>query len=62
MNEPVVMVDVIDPNVDAIEKVDLQEKSTPGVYTVDNVTYITIVYFCFAYNYTYIHKLALYKL
>ena len=35
MNEPVVMVDVIEPNVDAMDKVDLQVESTPGVYTVD---------------------------
>ena len=35
MNEPVVMVDGIEPNFDAMEKVDLQVESTPGVYTVD---------------------------
>ena len=35
MNKPVVMVDVVEPNVDAMEKVDLQEESTPGVYTID---------------------------
>ena len=33
MNKPVVMVDVVEPNVDAM--VDLQVESTPGVYTVD---------------------------
>ena len=37
------MVDIVDPNVDAIDKVDLQVESTPGVYTND------IVYFCVAY-------------
>ena len=37
MNKPVVMVDVIEPNVDAMEKVDLQVESTPGVYRVDIV-------------------------
>ena len=35
MNKPVVMVDVIEPNVDAMETVDLQVESTPGVYRVD---------------------------
>ena len=34
MNEPVVMVDVSEPNVDAMAKVNLQVESTPGVYTV----------------------------
>ena len=34
MNQPVVMIDVVDPNVGAMEKVDLQVESTPGVYTV----------------------------
>ena len=34
MNKPVVMVDVVEPNVDAMEKVDLQVESTPGVCTV----------------------------
>ena len=57
MNKPVVMVDVVEPNVDAMEKVDLQVESTPGVYTVDVIEYTyvgrSIVYFCFAY----IHKL-----
>ena len=62
VNKPVVMVDVVEPNVDAMEKVDLQVESTPGVYTVDVIEYTyvgrSIVYFCFAY----IHKLAPYKL
>ena len=35
MNQPVVMVDVDESNVDAMDKVDLQVESTPGVYTVD---------------------------
>ena len=35
MNKPVVMVDVVEPNVGAMETVDLQVESTPGVYTVD---------------------------
>ena len=45
---PVLMVDVVEPNVGAIEKVDLQVESTPGVYTVD-IIYIgrSIVYFLF---------------
>ena len=48
MNKPVVMVDVVEPNVDAMEKVDLQVESTPGVYTVD-IIYVhrSIVDFCF---------------
>ena len=48
MNKPVVMVDVVEPNVDAMEKVDLQVESTPGVYTVD-IVYVhrSIVYFSF---------------
>ena len=37
MNKPVVMVDVVEPNVDAMEKVDLQVESTPGAYGVDIV-------------------------
>ena len=35
MNKPMVMVDVVEPNVDAMDKVDLQVESTPGVYSVD---------------------------
>ena len=35
MNKPVVMVDVVEPNVGAMETVDLQVESTSGVYTVD---------------------------
>ena len=52
MNKPVVMVDVSEPNVDAMEKVDLQVESTPGVYTV-HIIYIgrSIVYFCLIHNY-----------
>ena len=42
MNEPVVMVDVVEPNVDAMEKVDLQVESTPGVYTVG--TFVLHIY------------------
>ena len=65
------MVDIVEPNVDGMEEVDIQVQSTPGVYTVDiiymylynnkiNTIYIrrSIVYFCFAY----IQKLAPYKL
>ena len=41
MNKPVVMVDVVEPNVGAMDKVELQVESTPGVYTVDlQYTYI----------------------
>ena len=43
MNKPVVMVDVVEPNVDAMEKVDLQVESTPGVYTVDIIYTIRII-------------------
>ena len=47
MNKPVVMVDVIEPSVDAMEKVDLQVERTPGVYTVDII---------------YVHRSIVYKL
>ena len=42
------MVDVVEPNVGAMDKVDLQVESTPGVYRVD-VIYVhrSIVYFLF---------------
>ena len=42
MTEPVVMVDVVEPNVGAVEKVDLQVESTPGVYTVG--TFVLHIY------------------
>ena len=35
INKPVVMVDVVEPNFNAMQKVDLQVESTPGVYIVD---------------------------
>ena len=57
MNKPVVMVDVIEPNVDAMDKVDLQVESAPGVCTTDVIQYMyvrkSILYFCFAC----VHKL-----
>ena len=55
------MVDVVEPNFNAMEKVDLQVESTPGVYTVD-IDYVhrSIVYFLFCIRiYT---KIVLYKL
>ena len=42
VNEPVVMVDVVEPNVGAMDKVDLQVESTPGVYTVG--TFVLRIY------------------
>ena len=61
MNKPVVMVDVVEPNVDAMEKVDLQVESTPGVYTVD-IIYVhrSIVYFLFCI--VICKKVVIYKL
>ena len=49
MNKPVVMIDVIEPNVDAMGKVDLQVESTPGVYTVDIVYIISVLLFLHIY-------------
>ena len=44
MNKPVVMVDVVEPNVGAMEKVDLQAESTPGVYTIDVIQCIIYIH------------------